>query len=97
MSVPAGEFETNKAPPLLHRTWKSRIRACVLGREAIYGGSDIVIIARTDAMAPEGYDAALQRVSPTEEAGNTSQLTPTTTIARSCQRVRCGYGVPRSH
>lgn len=46
-----------------YRTWKTRIRACVLGREAIYGGSDIVIIARTDAMAVEGYDAALERVS----------------------------------
>ena len=44
------------------RTWKSRIRACVLGREAIYGGSDIVIIARTDALAVEGFEGALQRV-----------------------------------
>jgi 2-methylisocitrate lyase-like PEP mutase family enzyme len=34
----------------------------VLGRESIYGGSDIVIIARTDAMAVEGYEAALERV-----------------------------------
>ena len=46
-----------------YRTWKSRIRACVIGRESIYGGSDVVIIARTDAMAIEGYDAALERVS----------------------------------
>ena len=46
-----------------HSTWKSRIRACVIGRDSIYGGSDIVIIARTDAMAIEGYDAALERVN----------------------------------
>lgn len=35
----------------------------MIGRKAIYGGSDIVIIARTDALAVEGYDAALERVS----------------------------------
>jgi 2-methylisocitrate lyase-like PEP mutase family enzyme len=45
------------------RTWKSRIRACVIGRDSIHGGSDIVIIARTDALAVEGYEAALERVS----------------------------------
>ncbi|KAI1339092.1 Pyruvate/Phosphoenolpyruvate kinase-like domain-containing protein [Xylariaceae sp. FL0016] len=50
-------------------TYKSRIRACVLGRNAIYGGSDIVIIARTDAMAIEGYDAALQRLVAARECG----------------------------
>ena len=44
------------------RTWKSRIRACVIGRDSIYGGSDIVIIARTDSLAVEGYDSALDRV-----------------------------------
>ncbi|KAH8655901.1 Pyruvate/Phosphoenolpyruvate kinase-like domain-containing protein [Xylariales sp. PMI_506] len=43
-------------------TWKSRIRACVIGRDSIYGGSEIVIIARTDALAVEGYDAALARL-----------------------------------
>ena len=50
---------------LINRTWKSRIRACVLGREQIYGGSDIVIIARTDALASEGFDGAMERVSNT--------------------------------
>ncbi|KAK7964954.1 hypothetical protein PG996_000684 [Apiospora saccharicola] len=50
-------------------TWKSRIRACVIGRESIYGGSDIVIIARTDAMAIEGYDAALERLVAARECG----------------------------
>ncbi|KAK8089261.1 hypothetical protein PG997_004222 [Apiospora hydei] len=51
------------------RTWKSRIRACVIGRDTIYGGSDIVIIARTDAMAVEGYDAALERLVAARECG----------------------------
>ncbi|KAK7951626.1 uncharacterized protein PG986_007354 [Apiospora aurea] len=51
------------------RTWKSRIRACVIGRGSIYGGSDIVIIARTDAMAVEGYDAALERLVAARECG----------------------------
>ncbi|KAK7989386.1 cytochrome P450 oxidoreductase GliF [Apiospora arundinis] len=50
-------------------TWKSRIRACVIGRDSIYGGSDIVIIARTDAMAIEGYDAALERLVAARECG----------------------------
>ncbi|KAI4596837.1 hypothetical protein KJ359_005181 [Pestalotiopsis sp. 9143b] len=50
-------------------TWKSRIRACVLGREAIYGHSDIVIIARTDALAVEGFDSALQRLLAARECG----------------------------
>ncbi|KAI1847514.1 hypothetical protein JX266_006366 [Neoarthrinium moseri] len=50
-------------------TWKSRIRACVLGREAIYGGSDIVIIARTDALAVEGFEAALNRLIAAKECG----------------------------
>ncbi len=58
-----------------HRTWKSRIRACVIGRESIYGGSDIVIIARTDVMAVEGYEAALERVC------NASPQTGTTNAA----------------
>jgi 2-methylisocitrate lyase-like PEP mutase family enzyme len=34
----------------------------VIGRDSIHGGSDIVIIARTDALAVEGYEAALERV-----------------------------------
>ncbi|KAK8115131.1 oxaloacetate acetylhydrolase [Apiospora kogelbergensis] len=50
-------------------TWKSRIRACVIGRDSIYGGSDIVIIARTDAMAIEGYDAALERLVAARDCG----------------------------
>ncbi|KAI0471000.1 Pyruvate/Phosphoenolpyruvate kinase-like domain-containing protein [Xylariaceae sp. FL0804] len=50
-------------------TWKARIRACVLGRAAIYGGSDIVIIARTDAVAVEGYDAGLQRLLAARDCG----------------------------
>ncbi|CAG8877971.1 unnamed protein product [Penicillium nalgiovense] len=44
------------------QTWESRIRACVIGRDSIYGGSDILIIARTDSLAVEGYQAALDRV-----------------------------------
>ncbi|KAF7539204.1 hypothetical protein G7054_g2353 [Neopestalotiopsis clavispora] len=49
--------------------WKSRIRACVLGREAIYGHSDIVIIARTDALAVEGFESALNRLLAAKECG----------------------------
>lgn len=65
------------------RTWETRIRACVLGREAIYGGSDIVIIARTDAMAVEGYDAALERVS-RRRLGTRHKLIPQLVAAREC-------------
>ena len=43
--------------------WKTRIRAAVKGRESVPGGSDIVIIARTDALAGMGMEEALQRVS----------------------------------
>ncbi|KAL3486565.1 Pyruvate/Phosphoenolpyruvate kinase-like domain-containing protein [Aspergillus germanicus] len=50
-------------------TWKSRIRACVIGRDSIHGGSDIVIIARTDALAVEGYEAALERLVAARECG----------------------------
>ncbi|OAA57991.1 Pyruvate/Phosphoenolpyruvate kinase [Niveomyces insectorum RCEF 264] len=50
-------------------TWRTRIRACVIGRESIYGGSDIVIIARTDALAVEGYDKALERLVAARECG----------------------------
>ena len=44
-------------------SWKTRIRAAILGRESILGGSDIVIIARTDALSVKGFDEALARVS----------------------------------
>ena len=44
-------------------TWKMRMRAAILGREGIMGGSDIVIIARTDALSVVGFDEALKRVS----------------------------------
>ncbi|KAJ5188925.1 Pyruvate/Phosphoenolpyruvate kinase [Penicillium cf. griseofulvum] len=50
-------------------TWKSRIRACVIGRDSIYGGSDILIIARTDSLAVEGYQAALDRLLAAQECG----------------------------
>lgn len=59
------------------RTWKARIRACVLGREKIYGGSDIVIIARTDALAVEGFDGALQRVRSMVDMDVKSETTET--------------------
>ncbi|CAP81076.1 Pc12g14490 [Penicillium rubens Wisconsin 54-1255] len=50
-------------------TWKSRIRACVIGRDSIYGGSEILIIARTDSLAVEGYQAALGRLLAARECG----------------------------
>ena len=43
--------------------WKTRIRAAVHGRATIPGGSDIVIIARTDSLAVNGYQDAIDRVS----------------------------------
>ncbi|KAL2851353.1 Pyruvate/Phosphoenolpyruvate kinase-like domain-containing protein [Aspergillus pseudodeflectus] len=50
-------------------TWKSRIRACAIGRDSIHGGSDIVIIARTDALAVEEYEAALETLVAARECG----------------------------
>jgi 2-methylisocitrate lyase-like PEP mutase family enzyme len=44
------------------RTWRTRVRAAVQARAVVPGGSDIVIIARTDALAVEGFDAAINRV-----------------------------------
>lgn len=80
----------------LIRTWKSRIRACVLGREAIYGHSDIVIIARTDALAVEGFDSALQRVHVISFA--LFELLNADFAAAPCrQRVRCRHGLFGSH
>ena len=43
-------------------SWRTRIKAAVLGRQGLLG-SDIVIIARTDALSVNGFDDALQRVS----------------------------------
>ncbi|KAJ5843418.1 Pyruvate/Phosphoenolpyruvate kinase [Penicillium rubens] len=45
------------------------IRACVIGRDSIYGGSEILIIARTDSLAVEGYQAALGRLLAARECG----------------------------
>ena len=45
----------------------TRIRAAYQARERI--GSDIVIIARTDALQSQGYDAALARLKAAREAG----------------------------
>ncbi|KAF2452162.1 carboxyvinyl-carboxyphosphonate phosphorylmutase [Karstenula rhodostoma CBS 690.94] len=45
----------------------SRIRAAVMAREQ--SGGDIVIIARTDALAGEGYDEALKRLRAAIAAG----------------------------
>lgn len=45
----------------------SRIRAAVLAREQ--SGGDIVLIARTDALAGEGYDEALRRLRAAVGAG----------------------------
>ncbi len=47
-------------------TWKTRIRAAVQGRAKVPGGSDIVIIARTDALAVDGMEETLGRVSERE-------------------------------
>ncbi|KAF9739004.1 hypothetical protein PMIN06_012606 [Paraphaeosphaeria minitans] len=45
----------------------SRIRAAVMAREQ--SGGDVVIIARTDALAGEGYDEALKRLRAALAAG----------------------------
>jgi 2-methylisocitrate lyase-like PEP mutase family enzyme len=47
--------------------YQTRIRAAVAAREAV--GSDIVIIARTDALQSLGYDKALMRLKLAQEAG----------------------------
>ncbi|KAI0152653.1 Phosphoenolpyruvate/pyruvate domain-containing protein [Xylariaceae sp. FL1272] len=47
--------------------FQARIRAAKLAREEI--GSDIVIIARTDALASLGYDAAISRLRAAISAG----------------------------
>lgn len=46
-----------------------RIRAAVAAREAIPGGSDIVIIARTDSAQVLGMDEAVRRLQLAAEAG----------------------------
>ncbi|KAF8865283.1 Phosphoenolpyruvate/pyruvate domain-containing protein [Acephala macrosclerotiorum] len=48
-------------------TWVSRIRAAVMAREA--AGRDIVIIARTDALADHGYDEAMRRLKGAIDTG----------------------------
>ncbi|KAH7100576.1 2,3-Dimethylmalate lyase [Auriculariales sp. MPI-PUGE-AT-0066] len=45
----------------------ARIRAAVQARERI--GSDIVIIARTDSLQSQGYDAAIERLKASRDAG----------------------------
>lgn len=47
----------------------TRIRAAVAGRNNIPGGSDIVIIARTDSLQSLGVDEAIQRLIDAREAG----------------------------
>ena len=51
-------------------TWKTRVRAAVAGRQAIPGGSDIVIIARTDALAGMGMEESIKRVSANERSAD---------------------------
>lgn len=48
-------------------TWTSRIRAAAAVRSQ--SGRDIIIIARTDALASHGYDEALLRLKSAVEAG----------------------------
>ncbi|KUJ24372.1 isocitrate lyase family protein-like protein [Mollisia scopiformis] len=48
-------------------TWISRIRAAVMAREE--SGGDIVIIARTDALAGQGYEEASKRLRAAVEVG----------------------------
>jgi hypothetical protein len=57
----------------------------VLGREAIYGGSDIVIIARTDALASEGFDGALERASCISCPSKTSLMPSSWRLASAVQ------------
>ncbi|KAE9400633.1 oxaloacetate acetylhydrolase [Gymnopus androsaceus JB14] len=47
----------------------TRIRAAVLGRDSIPGGSDIVIIARTDAAQSLGTEEAINRLKLASAAG----------------------------
>jgi len=48
-------------------TYTARVRAAVQARKRI--GSDIVIIARTDALQPYGYEDALARLTAARDAG----------------------------
>ncbi|ORY28948.1 oxaloacetate acetylhydrolase [Naematelia encephala] len=49
--------------------WTSRIRAAVLGRESVLGGSDLIIIARTDALQSFGLDESIKRLVAARDAG----------------------------
>ncbi|CZR55321.1 related to carboxyphosphonoenolpyruvate phosphonomutase [Phialocephala subalpina] len=48
-------------------TWVSRIRAAVMAREQ--SGRDIIIIARTDALADHGYEEAMARLKAAVDVG----------------------------
>lgn len=60
----------------------------MIGRDSIYGGSEILIIARTDSLAVEGYQAALDRVCKTRKqlvtAWNMTDSIPQLLAAREC-------------
>ena len=86
-------FEALESLALMDSTWRARIRACVIGRESIPGGSDIYIIARTDAMAVDGYDEAIKRVS----GGWGSRTGWADVAADRGAGVWGGHGVPRGY
>jgi len=50
-------------------TWSARVRAACLGRTNVPGGSDIVIIARTDALQSFGMEESIKRLLAAREAG----------------------------
>ncbi|KIW01024.1 uncharacterized protein PV09_07540 [Verruconis gallopava] len=66
-------------------TYVSRIRAAVAARKRI--GSDIVIIARTDALQSLGYDAAIQRLKAARDAGADVAFLEGMTDKEMCRRA----------
>lgn len=63
----------------------SRIRAAVMARNQ--SGGDIVIIARTDALAGEGYDGALKRLRAAIEAGADAAFLEGVTSREEAERI----------
>lgn len=63
----------------------SRIRAAVLTREKI--GSDIVIIARTDALQQIGLDDAIQRLKAAVAAGADVAFLEAATKREECEKL----------
>jgi len=73
--------------------YQTRIQAAVQARESC--GSDIVVIARTDALQKHGFDEAIQRLQEARESGaDVAQLEGVTSVEMARKAVKQLHPLP---